>query len=122
MSSSGQQLDILNEKVVLRFSFIYAESVTAVVTATTFLVFYRFKAMNKEEKGKAENEWSQLKNSLPSGIELVREYIHAWGTQYNGFLLFEAESSDSFFDWWSKFKDTIRWYVEETNTIVARRR
>jgi hypothetical protein len=37
-------------------------------------------------------------------------------------LLFEAEGSDSFFDWWSKFKDTIRWYVEETNTIVARRR
>ena len=52
----------------------------------------------------------------------VGEYIHAWGTEYNGFLLFEAESSDSFFDWWSKFKDTIRWYVEETDTIVARRR
>ena len=49
--------------------------------------------MNKEEKGKAENEWSQLKNSLPSGIELVGEYIHSWGTKYNGFLLFEAESS-----------------------------
>jgi hypothetical protein len=37
-------------------------------------------------------------NSLPSGIELVGEYIHSWGTKYNGFLLFEAESSDSFFD------------------------
>ena len=85
------------------------------MTATTFLVFYRFKAMSKEQKEKAENEWGQLKNSLPSGIELVGEYIHAWGTEYNGFLLFESESSDS-------FKDSIRWYVEETNTIVARRR
>ena len=84
-------------------------------TATTFLVFYRFKAINKEEKEKAESEWHQLK-------ELVGEYIHSWGTKYNGFLLFEAKSSDSFFDWWSKFKDTIRWYVEETDTIVARRR
>jgi hypothetical protein len=92
------------------------------MTATTFLVFYRFKAMSKEQKEKAENEWGQLKNSLPSGIELVGEYIHAWGTEYNGFLLFESESSDSFFDWWSKFKESIRWYVEETNTIVARRR
>jgi hypothetical protein len=66
------------------------------MTATTFLVFYRFKALSKEEKQKAESEWSQLRNSLPSGIELVGEYIHAWGTKYNGFLLFEAETSDSF--------------------------
>ena len=92
------------------------------MTDTTFLVFYRFKAMNKEETQKAKDEWNGLKNSLPSGIELVGEYIHAWGTEYNGFLLFEADSADSFFDWWSKFKDTIRWYVEETDTIVARRR
>jgi hypothetical protein len=92
------------------------------MVATTFLVFYRFKALSKGEKEKAENDWRQLKNSLPSGIELVGEYIHAWGTEYNGFLLFECQSSDSFFDWWSKFKDSIRWYVEETYTIVARRR
>ena len=59
-----------------------------------------------------------IKNSLPSGIELVGEYIHAWGIEYNGFLLFES----SFLDWWSKFKDTIRWYVEQTHTVTARRR
>lgn len=49
-------------------------------------------------------------------------YIHAWGTEYNGFLLFESDSADSFLDWWSRFKDTIRWYVEQTHTIAARRR
>jgi hypothetical protein len=88
-----------------------------------FLVFYHFKAMNKEETEKAKDEWNGLKNSLPSaGIELVGEYIHAWGIEYNGFLLFEADNADSFLDWWSKFKDTIRWYVEQTHTIVARRR
>jgi hypothetical protein len=32
------------------------------------------------------------------------------------------DSADSFLDRWSKFKDTIRWYVEQTHTIVARRR
>jgi hypothetical protein len=37
-------------------------------------------------------------------------------------LLFESDSADSFLDWWSKFKDTIRWYVEQTHTIAARRR
>jgi hypothetical protein len=25
-------------------------------------------------------------------------------------------------DWWSKFKDNIRWYIEQTHTIAARRR
>jgi hypothetical protein len=38
------------------------------------------------------------------------------------FLLFEADNADSFLDWWSKFKDTIRWYMKRTHTIVARRR
>ena len=47
------------------------------MTATTFLVFYRFKAMSKEEKRKAESEWHQLRNSLPSGIELVGDmFMH----------------------------------------------
>jgi hypothetical protein len=92
------------------------------MAATTFLVFYRFKAMSEQEIDRAKDQWSELKNSLPSGIELVGEYIHAWGTEYNGFLLFEADSADLFLDWWSKFKDSIRWYVEQTHTIAARRK
>ena len=56
----------------------------AMATNTSFLVFYRFKAMNKEEAEKAKDDWQNLKNNLPSGIELVGEYIHAWGTEYNG--------------------------------------
>jgi hypothetical protein len=60
------------------------------MSATTFLVFYRFKTMSKEDTEKANIEWHELKNSLPSGVELVGEYDHAWGTEYNGFLLFEA--------------------------------
>ncbi len=87
-----------------------------------FLVFYRFKAMNEEETKRAKDEWNGFKNNLPSGIELLGEYVRAWGTEYNGFLLFEAETADIFLDWWSKFKDTIRWYVEETYTIIARRK
>ena len=56
------------------------------LAATAFLVFYRFKTMSKEEAQKAKEEWQNLKNGLPSGIELVGEYTHAWGTEYNGFL------------------------------------
>jgi hypothetical protein len=49
--------------------------------------------MSKEDAIKANTEWHELKNSLPPGIELMGEYDHAWGTEYNGFLLFEADSS-----------------------------
>ena len=71
---------------------------------------------------KVSDEWAALRKVLPVGLELVGEYNHAWGTEYNGFLLFEAEKSDLFLDWWSSFKDTIRWYVEKTYTITARKR
>ena len=89
---------------------------------STMLVFYRFRSMNDQEKQKANKQWHELKNSLPAGIELLGEYDHAWGTEYNGFLLFEAETSDMFLDWWAGFKDKVRWYVDQTHTIVARRR
>ncbi len=90
--------------------------------AATFLVFYRFKTMSNEDAKKANAEWRQLKNGLPKGLRLTGEYNHAWGTEYNGFLLFDADSTDLFLDWWSNFKDKIRWYVAKTHTIVARKR
>ena len=90
--------------------------------AATFLVFYKFKSMTKDEAQKAAKDWREMRNSLPEDVELIGEYNHAWGTEYNGFLLFEAQKADSFLDWWSTFKDNIRWYVERTYTIVARKR
>jgi hypothetical protein len=90
--------------------------------AATFLVFYKYKSMTKEETQKAVQQWRELRNGLPGDVELIGEYNHAWGTEYNGFLLFEAEKADSFLDWWSAFKDSIRWYVEKTYTITARKR
>jgi hypothetical protein len=41
--------------------------------------------MSKEEAQKDKEEWQNLMNGLPSGIELVGEYTHARGTEYNGF-------------------------------------
>jgi hypothetical protein len=40
------------------------------MTATTFLVFYRFKAMSKEEKGKAESEWQEKGTAYPLELSL----------------------------------------------------
>ncbi len=90
--------------------------------STAFLVLYKYRSMSKDEAQQANNEWRELKKTLPEDVELIGEYNHAWGTEYNGFLLFQAESADSFLDWWSGFKDKIRWYVEKTHTIVARKR
>lgn len=89
---------------------------------TTFLVFYRLRPLDSEEKNISKHKWDEIKGSLPSEIELVGEYNHAWGTEYNGFLMFHSKTSDHFFEWWSTFKDEIRWYVEKTHTIAARSR
>ena len=43
------------------------------------LSIYRFKAMSKKETQKDNDEWHELKNNLPSGTELVGEYIHMHG-------------------------------------------
>jgi len=89
---------------------------------TTFLVFYRFRPLDSEEKSIAKHKWDEIKSTLPKEIELIGEYDHAWGTEYNGFLMFQSNTSDQFLEWWSTFKDEIRWYVEKTHTIVARKR
>ena len=88
----------------------------------TFLVFYSLRPLDSEEKKIAKNEWENITENLPENIKLIGEYDHAWGTEYNGFLIFKSQTSDEFFDWWSDFKDKIRWYVERTHTIVARER
>ncbi len=87
-----------------------------------FLVFYQFKAMSDEEANKAKEEWESLKKNLPVGLELAGEYDHAWGTEYNGFLIFHATDADIFLNWWPTFKDSIRWYVTKTHTITAKKR
>jgi hypothetical protein len=100
----------------------YSANMASSAIPTAFLVFYRFKAMSDQEARKSSAEWNDLKKSLPSDVRLTGEYNHAWGTEYNGFLLFEADNTNSFLDWWSGFKDKIRWYVDQTHTIVARKR
>jgi hypothetical protein len=48
---------------------------------TTFLVFYKFRAMTSEEQKKSNDEWNELKNTLPQGIELIGEYTFMLGEQ-----------------------------------------
>ena len=52
-----------------------------------------------------------FKTSIQQAKEKAKEF-----SRIDGFLLSQADNADSFFDWWSSFKDTIRWYVEQTHT------
>ena len=74
---------------------------------------------------KANIEWHELKNSLPwAVVELVAgEYNHAWGTEYNGFLLFEARQPViHLLDWWSSFKDKVQVVCRANTYHNCRRR
>ena len=87
-----------------------------------FLIFYQLKEMSKAEAEKAKKRWDTFKKGFPAGIRLIGEYDHAWGTNYNGFFLIEADSSDKFLNWWRRFKDEVRWYTTSTKTILGRKR
>ncbi len=84
-----------------------------------FLVFYKFKQLNEEEEKKARNFWKEFRNNLPGNIKLVGEYKHAWGTQWNGYLVLEAETMNDFIKFWPIFRDKTRWYVQATETIIS---
>jgi hypothetical protein len=52
------------------------------LAATTAFQFLRIQKHEQKNQKELKESGKNLKNSLPSGIELVGEYIHAWGTEY----------------------------------------
>lgn len=91
------------------------------MTKYGFLVFFRFEKLSDEDAKKSKEQWEQMKREMPKSIKLVGEYYHAWGTRYNGFLLFECENADDFVKYWKEFKDKTRWYLAETRTILSKK-
>ena len=45
--------------------------------AATFLVFFKYKSMDKGDAQKAAAQWREMKKSLPGDVELIGEYNHA---------------------------------------------
>jgi len=87
-----------------------------------FLVFYKFKKLTADEEWRAREEWREILREWPEEVKLVGIYDHAWGTEYNGFLLLECEDMDKFVEFWKKLRDNVRWYVKETRTVIAVKR
>ena len=75
-----------------------------------------------DEKKRTEEIWNEIKKNMPSGIKLVSNNVHAFGSQYNGFFIVEFNNFDEFIKWWKGFKDRIRWYVVETRTYIGEKR
>jgi len=86
----------------------------------TIIVFYRLKGLTKEEEEKARREWDEIKGEFAKfGVRLASNNSHAFGTDWNGFLVFEAESFDNYVRFWKWFKDKVRWYIQKTSTIIG---
>ncbi len=85
-----------------------------------FIVYYRLKSLTEEELRKSREDWLRVINeSWPTNLRIVGEYRHAWGTEWNGFFVLETEDPEVFFDWWPRFRDRTRWYVDNTRTVIG---
>ncbi|MBD3160425.1 MAG: hypothetical protein GF309_16715 [Candidatus Lokiarchaeota archaeon] len=88
-----------------------------------FVVFYRFKLLSPEESKKAREFWLQFtEEEWPEDIEIVGDFSYAWGSEWNGFLMLQTEEAERFFQFWPKFRDKTRWYVDNTRTIIGLKR
>ncbi|MFX1273312.1 MAG: hypothetical protein ACFFAX_16640 [Promethearchaeota archaeon] len=88
-----------------------------------FIVFYRFQLMDEEKAKKARKFWTVYsKDDWPSDIKILGDYRHAWGSDWNGFLLLEVEKPERFFEFWPKFRDKTRFYLDNTRTIIGAKR
>lgn len=82
------------------------------------IMFFAYKELSEEEEEQAGKEWDELLEKLPEGIEITT-VDHAFGTEYNGFLIIEADDFQTYLRFWKSLKDDIRWYVSRTRTIIG---
>lgn len=87
-----------------------------------YFVMYKLKELSREEEERARMQWEEMMREWPPEVRLIGVYDHAWGTEYNGIMVLESDSMDSFAKFWKWFRDRVRWYVPETKTIMATKR
>ncbi|MHA1636636.1 MAG: hypothetical protein ACTSUB_01360 [Candidatus Thorarchaeota archaeon] len=88
-----------------------------------FIIYYRFMKMTPEEAQKAKQFWAEFSTkNWPDELIIVGDYRYAWGTEWNGFMLLESENPQMFFDFWPRFRNKTRWYIENTKTVIGQKR
>ncbi|MEM3480856.1 MAG: hypothetical protein QW576_04130, partial [Candidatus Korarchaeum sp.] len=69
-----------------------------------YLVLYKLKELSREEEEKARMQWEDMMREWPPEVRLIGVYDHAWGTEYNGVMILESDSMDSFTRFWKWFR------------------
>lgn len=88
--------------------------------ALGFIILYRLKELTADQVRMAKERWETFKAEMwPEEVKLLGEYDHAYGSDYNGFLIVEAPTFEKFQEFYKKFRDYTRWYVKGTRTIVG---
>lgn len=82
------------------------------------IVFFEYKELSEAEAEQASEEWDELLEKLPEGIE-VTTVDHAFGTEYNGFFIIEGDDFQTYLRFWKDLKDKIRWYISRTRTVIG---
>ncbi len=88
----------------------------------TAVIYFKFRLLTEEEEERTKEDWEQTKREIPEGTKIISINDHAWGTDYNGFLVVESEDFNKFLKFWKWFKDRVRWYVEDTKAIIGTKR
>ena len=58
----------------------------------------------------------------PEELRIIGDYRFAWGTEWNGFLVLETDNPELFFNFWPRFRNKTRWYVDNTKTVIGLKR
>lgn len=83
-----------------------------------YLIFYRLKTLTDEEKHQWFQLWHKIRDNLPHGIKIVIEATTAFGTEYNGFTVYDGPL-DKFEELVETLQEYSGSFIEKTLTIIG---
>jgi hypothetical protein len=88
-----------------------------------FVVFFRLKELSPEQAQEARKKWLDYKkNKWPKTVKLIGEYDHAYGSDFNGFVVIETPDFETFASFYPQLRENTRWYVSATTTVTGVKR
>ncbi|MHA1637564.1 MAG: hypothetical protein ACTSUB_06060 [Candidatus Thorarchaeota archaeon] len=83
-----------------------------------YIILYRLRVMEKEDKHYWIKKWAEIKQNLPKGIKIITEAGNAFGTEFTGFTVFEGP-----FDKFEKLVSILEEHsgdlFEKTKTVIG---